>query len=268
MTRPLWTYVCIAYGITWTIVLGIYFLYKQATISRDELNIYFNFGALGPFLASIITAYIFYGKTGLAKLFSAFDPSRLERKSTLLALSPLLFFAFGWLIYPLLTERWFTFDITKQQFSLTTTATYFGWGTPYITYALFEELVWRGFALPHLQEKYSAFKSTFFLAIMWALWHAPMFLFRFNFSLPITFGFFFGIFVGAVILTAIFNFSHGSILAAILFHLANNIASAFDMDYIVAVVSTGFVFLAIYLLMTFKMTDLADKARVKNYFRA
>lgn len=248
-------------------VIGIYFLYTQNSITLNQLNIFFAFGSLGPFLSAIITTHLFYKKDGLKKLFSAFQQSRLNKKSLLLSCSPLIFFLAGWLLYPLLTGKWFSFYTTKEQFNLTDAASYLGWALPFIAYALFEELGWRGFALPHLQTKFSAFKSTIILSFIWTLWHAPFFLWRFNFNVGIMVGFFFGIFVGAIILTSIFNLSRGSVLAVIIFHLTNNIASAFDKDYIVAVVSTCFVFLAIYLLVKYKPKNLSYGERVKNYFQ-
>ena len=141
-----------------------------------------------------------------------------------------------------------------------------GWALPFVAYSLFEELGWRGFLLPHLQSRYSAFKSTGIVTIIWACWHAPFFLWRFNFSIGITFGFFFGIFVGAIILTSLFNTSQGSVLAVGIFHLTNNFASAFDKNFIVAVVSLGFVVLAIYLIIKYKSTNLSENERIKNYF--
>ena len=102
---------------------------------------------------------------------------------------------------------------------------------------------------------------------MWALWHLPFFLYRFNFSLIIGIGFFFGMFIGAVILTSIFNLTKGSISAAILFHLFNNIASAFDKEIIVAVLSTGFLFIAVFLVVYYGRENLAKEERVKNYFK-
>lgn len=263
MSKKLWIYIIIAYSITWTFVICIYFLYTQNTISLNQLNIYFTFGSLGPFLSSIITTQLFYKKDGLKKLFATLHPNRLNKKTLLLSCSPLLLFLMGWLLYPLFIGKWFSFAVTKEQFNLTDLASYLGWALPFIAYALFEELGWRGFALPHLQTKFTAFKSTVILTFIWALWHAPFFLWRFNFSMGIAIGFFFGIFVGAIILTSIFNLSRGCVLAAIIFHLTNNIASAFDKNYIVAVVSTGFVFLAIYLLIKYKPTNLSDGERVK-----
>lgn len=266
MTRQLWAYGSIAYGITWAIVLGLHALHTRGDITRDEMNLYYNFGALGPLLGAMIAAFLLYGRKGIRSLFGTLSLSRLDRRSFLLALSPLLLFAIGWLVHLLLAGTPFSFETTKKEFGLTTTASYLGWAIPFITYALFEEIGWRGFALPHLQERHSAFTSAAILAAIWGLWHAPMFLTRFDFSIGIGIGFFFGIFVGTIILTSIFNLSQGSTLAAIIFHFTNNIASAFDKEYIVATVSTGYVVIAVHLVVVFRTKDLADRKRVGNYF--
>lgn len=94
-----------------------------------------------------------------------------------------------------------------------------------------------------------------------------MFFVRFDFSIGIAIGFFFGLFVGAIILTVLVNLNSGGIIAAIIFHLTNNVASAFDQEYIVAVLSIGFVFLAVFIIKRYKPENLADIERVKNYFR-
>jgi hypothetical protein len=67
-----------------------------------------------------------------------------------------------------------------------------------------------------------------------------------------------GPFISAIVTT---------LVAAIIFHLTNNIASAFDKSYIVATVSTGFVLLAIYLLVKYKPMNLSDEGRVTNYLQ-
>ncbi|MEE9450604.1 MAG: CPBP family intramembrane glutamic endopeptidase [Ignavibacteriaceae bacterium] len=267
MNKQLWTYAFFAYLFTWVFIFTIYFLFKNGEINKDQLNILYTFGSLGPTLSALLTTALFYKKKGLMKLFGSLNFKKLDRKTWLIAFSPILFFLIGLLIYPLLTGHWYSFEITKEQFNLLSTASYLAWALPFIPYAIFEEIGWRGFALPHLQENYTAFKSTIVLTCIWVLWHIPMFLFRFNFSIGISIGFFFGIFVGAIILTSLVNFSRGSIIAAITFHLTNNIASAFDKDYIVAVVSTGFVFLAIFIIKQYKTENLADKERIKNYYR-
>ncbi len=264
MNKQIWTYIILTYVISWTIILSLYFLYTQNTITLNQLNLYFVFGAIGPFLSAIFTSYLFYKQDGVRKLFNTLNPNRLNKNSVLLCSSPIILFVVGYLLYPLLGGKSYSFAITREQFQLTNANSYIRWLLPLIVYALFEELGWRGFALTHLQAKFTAFKSTVILSLVWALWHAPFFLWRYNLSPGNTIGFFFGIFVGAIILTAIFNSSKASVLAVIIFHLAYNLSSAFDKNYIVAVVSTGFVFIAIYLLIKYKPENLSSNERVKE----
>jgi membrane protease YdiL (CAAX protease family) len=266
ISKILWVYSAITYFITWTISLSSYYLYKIGDITLDQLNLIYNFGALGPFLGGIISAKLFYGNFGVEKLFSTFSLKTLNRKSLIISFSPIIFFIIGLLMYPLIAGRWYSFADTQRQFNLTTTISYVNWILPFITYSIFEEFGWRGFLLPHLQSKYSAYKATIILTIIWASWHLPFFLWRFQFTPLITIGFFFAIFVGAIIITSTFNFSKGSIVSVIIFHFTNNIASALDKEYIVAVVSTCFVFLAVYIIRTYKLDNLSDTERVKNIY--
>jgi membrane protease YdiL (CAAX protease family) len=266
MTKPTCTYIFITYLITWSIVIFSYYFYKIDILSLDQLNLIYNFGALGPFLGAIVSAKIFYGNKGIKKLFSTFKFRTINQRSLLISLSPLLFFCIGLIIYSLFTGHLYSFNDTKKQFTLSTNISYANWILPFITYSIFEEFGWRGFLLPHLQSRYSAFKSSFILTIILACWHLPFFLWRFQFSWLITVGFFFSLFIGALILTTIFNLSKGSLVSVILFHFCNNISSAFDREYIVAVISTGFVFLAIYLIRTYKTENLSNVERVKKFY--
>lgn len=261
MSRQLWIFIIIAYAITWPIVLGLYFLYTQHKISLDQLNILYCFGAAGPSLAAIITTAVCYKKAGVRALLDTIHPRLINKKAFFLSLTPLLLFSLGCFLYPLFTGTSFSFGVTKTQFNLSTHASYLAWGLPFVSYALLEELGWCGFALPHLQARYSAFTSSILLTLIWGLWHAPFFLWRFQFGIGVMFGFFFALFVGTIILTAVYNISRGSVLAAIIFHLSNNIVSAFDKQYIVAVISTGFVLIAGCLLVKYKSGNLADVSR-------
>lgn len=89
--------------------------------------------------------------------------------------------------------------------------------------AVGEELGWRGYALPRLQERYDALVASLVLGVVWAVWHLPTFFVEFTgqASLPMEWLLF--EIVGASILYAwVVNNADGSVLLAILFHGANN----------------------------------------------
>ena len=83
---------------------------------------------------------------------------------------------------------------------------------------LVEEPGWRGFALPRLQARYGALRSSLILGVLWALWHTMMFIVQgtdaATFALSIA-----NIVVGTVIFSWIYNRTRGSLLLAILAHV-------------------------------------------------
>jgi membrane protease YdiL (CAAX protease family) len=89
-----------------------------------------------------------------------------------------------------------------------------------------EELGWRGFALPHLQEGRSALAASLILGLLWAGWHLPYALTEGSFlsELPLPI-FFLDLLAVSTLYTWLFNHTQGSILLAILFHAAGNVSS-------------------------------------------
>jgi len=84
-----------------------------------------------------------------------------------------------------------------------------------------EETGWRGYALPHLQKRFSPLTATLILAGFWAAWHIPGFfaLQSYNgFSAGTGVGFVFGLACGAVVATWLYNRTGGSILAVAVWH--------------------------------------------------
>jgi uncharacterized protein len=80
---------------------------------------------------------------------------------------------------------------------------------------LFEEIGWRGFALPHLQRRYSALVSSLILGLVWACWHFPNFFFftptRLAIFVPMGM-------VMSVIYTWVYNSTGGSLFAVVALH--------------------------------------------------
>ena len=97
-----------------------------------------------------------------------------------------------------------------------------------------EELGWRGFLLPRLQAKRSAFTATIVLGLIWGLWHIPLYFvlgtgqYETAASAGVTFAI--AAFVVwtmglSVLFTWLFNETGGSLVIAILFHAAVNLAA-------------------------------------------
>jgi len=258
-------YSSIAFGITWTIAFGIYWLFRDKSINDSQLNFFHSFAAIGPTIAAFVTTYLYYGKQGIRKLFAKLKFHIPNNQTVLLTISPLLFFTIGLLIFKIMKADYYNF-VTFAKLNWSSINPFIIWLLPLLTYSIFEEIGWRGFLLPHLQSQYSAWKSTIFLTLIWAIWHLPFFFYRFDFSIGIGVGFFFGIFVGSVILTYIYNSSKGFLFPAMAFHFLNNLCSEFDKEIIVVVLSTGFILVAIYVYKKFGIENLSLTDRQRNYF--
>lgn len=82
-----------------------------------------------------------------------------------------------------------------------------------------EELGWRGVALPLLQRRFTPLTSGLLVGLVWGLWHLPAFALSGTVQSAWSFGpYLAGIVALSVIMTWIFNSSNGSILVAWLIH--------------------------------------------------
>lgn len=265
LSEKIFIYAGIAYAVTWGIAFGIYFLFENGALNNYQLNLYHSLAAIGPAFAAFGATYFYYGKVGINKLISRIRLGVPDKRTTFFIVSPLLFFGIGLILYAIVNNDLYSFK-DFAALNWTSSRELITWLLPLLTYAIFEEIGWRGFLLPHLQEKYNAWKATLILTIIWALWHIPFFFYRFDFSPVIAIGFFFGIFVGAIIMTSIYNSSRGFLIPAMLFHFMNNLCSEFDKEIVVAVLSTGYVFIAIYTYKYLGRENLSRRVRIKNFF--
>jgi membrane protease YdiL (CAAX protease family) len=98
----------------------------------------------------------------------------------------------------------------------------------------FEEIGWRGFALPRLQRLYRPLVGSLVLGVLWGLWHLPLFLIP-SWDTPHGSVLDVALFVGlalalTVVLTWVFNNTKGSVLLAILAHGSLNISAVAMYD--------------------------------------
>jgi membrane protease YdiL (CAAX protease family) len=85
-----------------------------------------------------------------------------------------------------------------------------------------EEIGWRGYVLPRLQARHSAWLSSLIVGVFWAVWHIPKYLVAGNsesFALAAT-----TMIARAFVCTWIYNNTRGSLLLVTLFHASGNAA--------------------------------------------
>ncbi|TFG08202.1 CPBP family intramembrane metalloprotease, partial [Candidatus Thorarchaeota archaeon] len=90
---------------------------------------------------------------------------------------------------------------------------------------VWEEIGWRGFLLPGLQEKQSAFTSSIIVGLIWSLWHIPHFLVKDSPQLAIFGNFLIFIFhtvLVSIVYTWLYNSGRGNLIPVTLFHATMN----------------------------------------------
>ena len=93
--------------------------------------------------------------------------------------------------------------------------------------ALGEEVGWRGYALPALQERHNALVSSLILGVLWALWHLPLFFNPDTLYGNLPFLLFLAYLVPfTMLITWVSNSTGGSVLMAMIFHAFMNASSA------------------------------------------
>ena len=98
-----------------------------------------------------------------------------------------------------------------------------------------EELGWRGFALPRLQARHTAYRASLLLGLIWGLWHIPLYFVPGTGQFETVSGgtdpaFAIGAFVVwtiglSILFTWLFNETRGSLIVVILFHTSINLGA-------------------------------------------
>lgn len=93
-----------------------------------------------------------------------------------------------------------------------------------VVYAALEEPGWRGFLLPRLQSGMGALRASLVVGAVHAVWHAPMFLYRYRLMVGSVLGFSTSLVAGTIVFTHLFNRSRGSVPVTFVFHAGWNVA--------------------------------------------
>lgn len=269
--RALIAYFVLAYFFSWIFFVllafnrhGFIFLFPDDPAHARTLDVWHAFGGLGPLLGAIVTILVFHNRERFRQFFDAYSFKKLTMTGWLLALSPILIFCIALLAGRIINGEWLSISGFFRKNDLLTPSHFIAWFFPLLTYGFGEEAGWRGYALPHLQSKYSALLSTTILAVLWVGWHIPTFFYRYPLSGGMFIGLVLGIFAGAICMTFLFNFTKGSILAVSLWHFTFNLVSMIGTDAVSsAVMSTIVMVLAVILVIIYGARDLSPFPKTK-----
>jgi uncharacterized protein len=220
--HPVAAYVLLAYALSWSIG-GPLALQAQGALPEllpYALHYLFSFGPLG---AAVVMTALQGGRRDVQRLFAGLTPRAAQAAPLLLAVGvPLAAFgvacAAGWILTGHAPElaRLGAVDYLPR----------LGWAGALAvwiaTYGVGEELGWRGFALPLLQQRHGPLGGTRRLALAWVFWHLPAFFYREGYQ---AMGLLFGLALllatmipGAMAFTWLYNLARGHLLAVVLLH--------------------------------------------------
>jgi len=213
---PLFSFFTLAFAITW--LLAVPSLLFGAPFKPFQTA-----GAYGPLLAAVIVSAAMGGDE-LKTLLGRMTNFRFGLGWYLLAI-------FGYVLLYLLMAGLSGAPLMEslaEKGTLIFTIYLPALFTTYLVNPIGEETGWTGFAIYHLQKRFSPWLSAVILGVVWEFWHLPGFFVpsemgAFN---PVTFVFFvlISVFV-RIIWTWVANNTHDSGIAALLLHASSNAVS-------------------------------------------
>lgn len=220
--HPVTSYFVLAYGLSWLV-------WSQFILSEDGSG-WFPFhatwpfmvsvalGTFGPAIAALIVLRIAEGEAALLPFLKRMVLWRVGFGWWLFALLGFPITAtIGCLLMPGVVGTFTTDGLGR---SLTDYLPFFLYPALLVGGPLGEEVGWRGFALPRLQQRFTPVVATIVLGLLWTGWHAPIW-FSNNWSIlnVQNIAFYTGFLVLAAFqYTWAYNNTRGSILIAIVLH--------------------------------------------------
>jgi len=220
--HPLIVYIVLAYAITWAFELPLAAA-RQGWAQLSVPSAIHYLGAFGPMSAALIVTGMTQGGSGVRELFRGLLKWRVPWRWVLFCVfSPIAMFALAALVMRLTSDVWPDLSLLGDVEYLP----YLGIGGALIlwllTWGLGEEMGWRGFALPRLQQGRSALTASILLGVVHAFWHLPAFFYKDTYmtmglaaGLPMLV---LSVIAAAIVFTWIYNSTGGSLLMVIIFH--------------------------------------------------
>jgi len=214
----LWPFLLIAFGIAWGLMALYIFIPEPITVMFGEITAshpLFILAVYSPAIAAFIVVLYCGGMRGLSAYLSRLLLWRCPPAWYLyLLIGVPLIYTFGSLI----KGNLFSDPLPFTSFGALLSAMGF-----MMVLGPIEEFGWRGVALPLLQRRLAPIWAALVLGLIWGIWHFPAFLLSGTPQSAWSFTpFLIGSVCLSVLVTPMFNASHGSILLAALHHFQIN----------------------------------------------
>ena len=234
--RPLTSFFVLAYALSW-LGWSPWFLSEAGIgllpFDGGEFSTFLNIAALvlGPTFSAFLVTGATEGRDGLRRLLRKIVLWRVGLRWYLFVLAGIpAIVLVSTLVMPGALASFDAAAVPSVLFLYVVAGLFFLFaGGPF-----FEEIGWRGFALPRLQRLHGPLVGSLVLGILWALWHLPLFLipsWDTPHGSPLDVASYVVLVMGmTVVLTWVFNNTKGSVLLAILAHGSFNTSAVAMFD--------------------------------------
>jgi membrane protease YdiL (CAAX protease family) len=219
---------------------------------------------VGPSLVGLLMTSYLYGLPGVRRLAVQLAPWSVGRAWPVLAVC--LFLPLLFVVFPLTILNTFGVSDPPDSWQLSTYLYSAIISGGFIGPGLCEELGWRGFALPHLQRRYSALVSSLIIGVAWAVWHWPNYFIAsihphpfWAFAAAIPMGM-----AASVLYTWVYNSTGGSLFAVVVLHGATVATPSMpaSADSAPVIIPSLYALIAIGLVWRYGAANLSWRERV------
>jgi membrane protease YdiL (CAAX protease family) len=265
--HPVMAYFILAYAISWAFELPL------AAAAQGWLHIsvppaLHYLASFGPMLSALIVTAATEGRHGIRQLLAGVLKWRVGLGWVLFStLAPITLFAVAVIVGYAANRTWPDLALLGEVDYLPYLGIVGAFILWLLTFGVGEEIGWRGFALPRLQQDHSALTATLMLGAVWALWHLPAFFYKDTYvamglvaGLPLLL---LSILAASIVFTWLYNSTRGSLLMVILFHALFDFLSVSRAGggNVAAIMSAGVMIWAVLIVILFKPANLAHEKR-------
>jgi membrane protease YdiL (CAAX protease family) len=263
--HPLVSYFILTMTFSWLIELPLVAVVQGWTDLPIPFAIHY-LAAFGPMLAAIVVTWATAGSAGLRELFSRIFKWRVGLGGWFFAIfSSVVLFALAAIISRALGGEW----PDLRLLGVVSYLPYLGVGALVLwtlTYGFGEEIGWRGFALPRMQNRWNALTATLILGLLWALWHIPAFFYLETYvkmGLGVFPVFLIGVLTGSIVLTWLYNSTGGSVFMVAIWHGVFDFLSASKAGEgnIAMIMSIAIMVWAVLVVIIYKPANLSRSER-------